>query len=466
MIELNVSELIKATGGQLMLGSNENVIKGISTDSRTINKDELFIALRGENYSGESYVEEALNKGACGYISQKERRGLSPVQSNGDCLQKIAIKVEDTLKALQDIARYVLKKVDTKVIAITGSTGKTSVKDMLASILSLQYRVVASRENYNNEVGLPLTLLELESTTEVVILEMAMRGVGQISELCSIATPDFAVITNTGKSHIGLLKNSESIIKAKAEIIVGLKENGILFLNGDDKATEEFTSLYKSVVLFGNDESFNLSFSDVEFDDLARPSFNLHHKNNQLRVKLPVAGIHQALNASCAASVALELGISLDDVKEGLQKAKLSTNRMEINKVNGLFVINDSYNASPASMAAALDVLKGIKAKRKIAVLGDMLELGDLATQEHEKIGQRVVKAKIDELLTVGPLAKNIAEAAIEAGMEESDVKSFKDASELKNEIISYLKDGDAILIKASRALKLDEIVNYLQKKR
>jgi len=444
MIELTIDEILKSTGGSLVNGSEEKRISGISIDSRTIKPGELFIALNGENHKGADFIEEALKKGAVGYI------------------------VENSLQALQDIAHHILQRVKPKVIGITGSTGKTSVKDMLSSVLSQKYEVIASQANYNNEVGLPLTLLRLKPSTEIVILEMAMRGFGQIEALCKIAPPDLAAITNIGQSHIELLQSNENVIKAKSEIIEGLKENGTLFLNADDKTTKILLERRGDVITFGSDKKADVYFANPSFDDLARPTFELTIDNRQSTIgnpiSLPIPGTHHVINACCAAAIAIELGLNREMIKKGLENVKLSPGRLDISQTGGLTVINDSYNASPSSMRAALEVLDGVKAEGKVAVLGDMRELGNIAEEEHLKLGRKVAASGIDKLLTVGDLGEVIAKGALQAGMPKEAVSSFRDSARLEEEIISYLAAGNAILIKASRALKLETIAHYLQK--
>lgn len=481
MIELSLQKIISVTGANLVSGDLNAKISSISIDSRKIQPGDLFIAIKGENFDGSDFIQEALKKGACGYISQK-----SEVIGHRSTVNDLVIQVDDSLKALQQIANLVLRKVAPKVIAITGSTGKTSVKDMLKSILFLKHKVVASAGNYNNEVGLPLTLLNLDKDTEIVILEMAMRGLGQISQLCKIAPPDYAVITNIGHSHIEKLQSKENIIKAKAEIIQGLKKGGTIFLNSDDASTKELIRGHpfskgmspldqrstvdgqRDIVFFGSSGA-DVAYEIKGFDKLARPSFTLSpiaNRQSPIDINLPIPGMQFVSNASAAASVALELGMTLAEIKQGLELTVITPGRMQICQNNSWTIINDAYNASPDSMKSALEVLKTIKAKRKIAVLGTMRELGALTEEEHFKLGLEAANMGMATLFTVGELAKGIAEGALAGGMAEKQVISFADVLALNKQIISYLTPGDAILIKASRAVELEKTVYLLQQKR
>ena len=455
MIEIKVREVLGICNAKLKQGSPETVIKSISTDSRNIKHGDVFLALKGPNFDGADYVQQALQNGAAGYICER---------TNEDA--DLAIKAEDPLKFLHLLAKHILQKVDPKVIAVTGSTGKTSVKDMLRSVLSQKYDVVASKANYNNEIGLPLTILSIAPDTQVVILEMAMRGLGHIDELCRIAQPDLAVVTNIGNSHIELLGSKENIIKAKAEIIACLKDNGTLFVNADDESTPVLRELagLKNIISFG--KSADVSCEQKSIDELARYTLIITAGKEQQEINMPIPGMHHALNACAVAAVALHMDMSFAQIKKGIEEFELSPGRMEVFQENGLIILNDAYNSSPDSALPALDTLKSISSKRKIAILGSMLELGKSAKDEHERIGRHVAYLELDGLITVGDMAKRFKSGAVKAGMSEKIIKSFSDYSELEKEIDSLTRSSDAILVKGSRKIELENIVYYLQKKR
>jgi len=455
MIEIKASEIIEATGAELVQGSPDQLINKISTDSRTIKSGDVFLALRGPNFNGVDFIKEAIENGAVGYVAEN-----SSIDSN------LAIKTEDSLKFLHLLAKHVLQKVAPKVIAITGSTGKTSVKDILNSALSLKYDVLATKANYNNEIGLPLTVLELTPSTEVVILEMGMRGIGHIDELTEIARPDLALVTNIGNSHIELLETQENIIRAKAEIINGLKDDGTLFVNADDESTKALRELASSKEIISFGKNGDVSYREISSDELGRVKILIKVGSEQAEVNMPVPGSHHAQNACAAAAIASKMGLSLAQIKKGLEQLKLSSGRMEVLQENGWIIINDAYNSAPDSALAALDTLRSIDSKRKVAILGSMLELGDSAKEEHERVGRYVAKQNVDSLITVGELALDIKNGAIKAGMSKDNIKAFSDYSSLMKQIDSLVRTADAILVKGSRKIELENIVHYLQKKR
>ncbi len=455
MIEIKASEIIRATGAELVQGSSDQLINKISTDSRTIKSGDVFLALRGPNFNGGDFINDAIENGAMGYIAE-----------NAFVDSKLAIKVEDPLKFLHALAEHVLQKVAPQVVAITGSTGKTSVKDILKSVLSLKYDVLATKANYNNEIGLPLTVLELTPSTEVVILEMGMRGIGHIDELTKIAQPDLALVTNIGNSHIELLETQENILRAKAEIINGLKDDGTFFVNADDESTTALRELADSREIISFGKNGDVSCEEISSDELGRAKILIKVEGEQAEVNIPASGSHHAQNACAAAAIALKMGLSLEEIKKGLEQFKLSPGRMEVLQENGLTIINDTYNSAPDSVIAALDALSSINSERKIAILGSMLELGDSAKEEHERVGRYVATQNVDSLITVGELALDIKNGAIKAGMSEDNIKTFSDYSQLQEQIDSLIRTADAILVKGSRKIELENIVHYLQKKR
>ena len=455
-------EIIKATHGQQVSGKKNTRFATVSIDSRTVRNHSLFIPLIGVNHDAHDFISDAFAQGASGVIVSKNMDHLPA--------DKTIIKVADTLKALQAIAALNRKKHRPKVVGITGSSGKTTTKDMLAAILSEEDSTIKTTENFNNEIGVPLTLLEIKAKHKFAAVEMAMRGIGEIRDLTMIARPDVAVITNIGKTHIAHLKSEEQIARAKSEIFEGLKAPGIAVLPADD----DFFALLKTkagkhrIITFGMRDSADVYPVNIKTQK-NRLSFKLCSKFDSFPINLPLPGTHNILNALAAAAAAFALDIKPASIQLGLRRFKPSSKRMEVFYLrNQAMLINDSYNANPDSMRAAIEMLyqmqnlESKKPSRKIAVLGDMLELGLRSISSHQKVGKAVKEFEIDMLVTVGKWSTYVAQSAIVNGFATQHIYSF-----LKNqEVIAFLKSiigpSDVILIKGSRGMKMEEIVEAL----
>lgn len=465
MIPLKVSSVINAVKGERVSGSEEEVIHSVSLDSRSLDEHDFFIPLTGEHFDGHRFIKDALKKGACGFIAERLDEEITEIlKQKKDTV--VAIKVADTLKGLQDLAREVRKKLDIQSIGITGSTGKTCTKDMLKSILSQKMRVVANKKNYNNEIGVPLTIFEADENTDVIIAEMAMRGLGQIEGLAQIAMPTLGLVTNIGKTHYELLGSEEAIFNAKSELVKAIPPNGLVVLNSDDSKTPRMKTVTEArVTTFGLKNPAAVSARDINLDALGRPTFEITTSNKLLiSVSLPYPGKHNIYNALAATAIALELDVNLKDIKQGLETAVIAEMRMQLFEMaEGITVINDAYNASPASMVAALEVLKSVASNsRKIAVLGDMLELGEISHKSHKELGKTVYQSGVDILITVGENGELIAKGAIESGMDEAKVTSFTDLTKTSKILSQEIKPGDVVLIKASRAMGLEKLLDVL----
>ncbi|MCX5750891.1 MAG: UDP-N-acetylmuramoyl-tripeptide--D-alanyl-D-alanine ligase [Candidatus Saganbacteria bacterium] len=425
-----LEEILKATKGTpVHQCTSTPVFKGISTDTRTIRPGDLFIALVGEKFDGHGFVAEAIKKGAAGAIISKSEI-LNSKQIQNSKVQ--IIKVKYTLKALQQLAKYHRNRFKIPVIGITGSSGKTTTKDMLASILSEAYPTLKNEENFNNEIGVPLTLLKLNKKHKAAVIEMAMQGHGEIAELVNIAHPTIAIVTNIGEAHLLQLKTQKNIAKAKAEILQGAK---YAVLNADD----EYFNFLKTYGL--RVTSHRLRIITFRINRKADVSLK-----NLKGIKLPVPGKHNIYNALAAIAVAKILGLTKKQIKNGLEKFKPSSKRSQIIDLpNGIRIINDCYNANPSSMKAALELL-GEQRGRKIAVLGEMLELGKAAKPAHNKILALTKKLKIDAVLTFGKGWKS----------------SYPTKEKLTKKLKSMVTAGDTILIKGSRGTKMEEVVDQL----
>ncbi|HXL04253.1 MAG TPA: UDP-N-acetylmuramoyl-tripeptide--D-alanyl-D-alanine ligase [Bacillota bacterium] len=460
MPEFTVDEVVNATLGHVDIRGKDDIFLGIATDSRKIKERELFFSLVGPNFDGHSFVHEAVAKGACGIVISRtiETRNLP----RGVWV----IRVDDTLKALQRLAHYNRCRFGTFVIAVTGSTGKTSTKDMIYSVFSRRMKTARTYQNFNNDIGVALTLLELEKHHEACVVELAMRAPGEIRELSKIAQPDVGVITNVGESHIELLGSSENIAKAKAELIEVLGEDGLALVNGDCPYTAKMRDMVQGrAVLFGLEASNEIRGLEVVNLGKNGTEFTVEYGRRSFTVHVPVPGIHNVYNALAAAAAALVSGLDTYAVIEGLANLELTFQRMDIiETASGFTLIDDTYNASPSSVNAALHVLKDVKGRegRGIAVLGNMLELGHIAYTAHENLGKAVIECSVDILITVGDLACLAGQEAVRLGKNPDTVFMFCEKSQAIDTLRSLVRPGDVILIKGSRSMEMEEISKAL----
>ncbi|KIX91377.1 UDP-N-acetylmuramoylalanyl-D-glutamyl-2, 6-diaminopimelate--D-alanyl-D-alanine ligase [Staphylococcus microti] len=426
------------------------MIQGVTIDSRHIEAGQLFIPFNGERVDGHRFSAQALQDGAAATFFDKHSEVTAP--SEGP-----VIYVEDTLQALQQLAAAYLREVDPTVIAVTGSNGKTTTKDMLENVLSANYKVQKTQGNYNNEIGMPLTILALSSDTQVSILEMGMSGFGEIELLSDIARPDFAIITNIGESHMQDLGSRAGIAQAKFEIISGLKTNGRLFYDGDEPLLAELVEGVASLdaTAIGTAET-NAIQCEVTAHDASGITFILNGKETY---QLPVLGAHNMKNAAYAIAVAKALGVDDKTIRQQLQQLELTGMRMQrFTAQNGAVVINDAYNASPTSMKAAIDTLTQM-AGRKILVFGDVLELGPQSTTLHAEVGRYLADKAIDVLFTYG----EASEALNKAGAPYvRQAKHFDSKDQLIETLSAMLESEDVVLVKGSRGMKLEEVVEAL----
>lgn len=439
-------------------GSNSPV-QQVSTDTRTLSPGSLFFALKGERFDGHDFVAQAFEKGAVGIVVSKSELARQYAESD-----KVVILVEDTLRALQLLAKSQREKYDIPVIGITGSNGKTTTKDMVAAVLSQRYRVLKTQGNYNNEIGLPLTLLQLTPEHQAAVLEMGMRGLGEIATLSQIAQPTGGIITNIGVTHYELLGSVENIAKAKGELVESIPEHGFCLLNAEDGWSRRLSSLCRGkVIYYGFEARAQVRARDLRNTEQGM-EFVLATEQGSIFVKLPLPGEHNVLNALAAAGVGLELGLELSEIAAGLETVQLSAMRLAlVPGRNDSLIINDAYNANPTSTKASLKVLAQRKKRRAIAVLGDMRELGSIEVEAHREVGRYLVDLGIDFLLTVGPLARHIAQGAIEQGMEQERIYSFARNDDAKRFLAEFLAPGDVVLIKGSRAVQMEEIVDFVK---
>ena len=458
---MKIKEIIHATKGKLIKGNPEAECETFCRDTRIIKPGDTYIGIKGENFDGNTLWQQAFENGAETIIVQ----GIDFKNQNLEKYEnKNIIEVEDTIKALADIATYKrnLYGKDFPVVGVTGSVGKTSTKDIIANVVSQKYKTLKTQGNNNNDIGLPFTIFNLKDH-EAAVIEMGMNHFNEISKLTKIAKPTISVITNIGTSHIGNLGSRENILKAKLEILEGMDKK-VLVINNDNDLLHKYNLENKNVEIYtyGIENKSDVMSEDIILNE-NNSEFICNLKGEKFKVKVPVGGIHFVYNALCAATVGYLLGLSIEQIKKGIETFELTKKRMDITELdNGVTVINDSYNASFESMQASLKYLSGLKNNRKIAVLGDMFELGEYSKELHEKVGKEVAKNNIDILICSGENSKYIVEAAKENGMEKSNIYYFENKSKIQEFIKSIWKKGDAILFKASNGMKFFEIVENL----
>ena len=451
---MKVSEILKATNGILLSGNTNDKIDNFSIDSRKITKDEMFIAIKGEKFDGNDFVLDVLNKDSVGVIFDSN---INIDLNKYD--KKIIIKVKNSLDSLQSLAAYKRSLYNIPVVAITGSVGKTSTKDIIASVMKEKYNVLKTEGNLNNHIGLPLTLLKLKDHTAMCI-EMGMNHFKEISLLTNILKPTIAVITNIGTAHIGNLGSRENILKAKLEILEGLNEEKNVIINNDNDLLHKWYSENKiyNVTTYGIKTDSKYMAYDIDYD-LNSSNYKIKLDDKVYECTVLVPGEHFVLNSLCAIAVGKKLNIDNNSIIKGITKFELSKNRMEYIKLkNDITLISDCYNANYDSMKSSIETL-GKNKGRTVAVLGDMLELGKYSKNLHSKIGNVLSNNNIDILITVGKESKYI--------YNNTDIKckyECKDNNEAIDKLKKLINPGDIVLIKASNSMNFNEIVNNLKK--
>jgi len=450
-LDLNLAEIIKAVDGEIIVKNNEGIFNKISTDTRKIQENNLFIALKGENFNGNDYTIQAIEKGASIIIIDDVKFEIEDLKNRGTI-----IKVKDTKEALGDLARFYRNKIGVKVVGITGSTGKTSTKDLVAAFLSGRYNVFKTQGNFNNEIGLPLMIFELSKDYDIAVLEMGMSNFGEINKLASIALPDVGAITNIGVAHIEYLKTRENILKEKMSITDFFENKNSLIVNCENDMLKTIVECDKfNLERVGYDSSYNLYAKNIKLTS-ENTSFDVVTDDNKnYRFTLNMVGEHNVLNALIGIQIARNFGLTFEEMEKGLGNFNATSMRLEVINKDRFTIINDSYNANPDSMKAALEVLKNYSGSRKIAVLGTMGELGDYAEEAHIQVGE-FAKDKADILLTTGEFKEYYKKGFGERTMV------FESKQELMQRLTDMIKVDDTILIKASRSAKFEEITKYL----
>lgn len=461
MKNMTLENIEKACGGRYIgtEAEKKTEVLGVVIDSRQVESGYLFVAIPGEKVDGHKFIPDVFAKGAAAVLSEQQLEDPAGPY----------ILVESTTKALRDLAEYYRKSLDIKVVGITGSVGKTSTKEMIASVLSEKYRVLKTEGNYNNEIGLPLTIFKIRAEHEVAVLEMGISEFGEMHRLATMANPDICVITNIGLCHLENLKTRDGILKAKTESFAHLKKDGIAILNGDDDKLSTIRQVGdKEPVFYGMEEKMeyredakkSVYATGVENLGLYGMKARIHTPEGERDVRIPIPGEHNVYNALAATAVGLSLGLSLDQISSGILKAKTIGGRTNLLNTGSMTVIDDCYNANPVSMKASIDVLATAEG-RKIAVLGDMGELGENEKKLHYEVGEYLAKKEINVLFCAGELSEEIAKAT-QKESKTCEVYYFKTRDALLEQLLPFLKKGDTVLVKASHFMEYPEIVKAL----
>ncbi|MEE9238600.1 MAG: UDP-N-acetylmuramoyl-tripeptide--D-alanyl-D-alanine ligase [Thermodesulfobacteriota bacterium] len=453
MLDLNF--ILSSTHGRLISGKSGSVFSGVSTDTRKITKDEIFFALKGDNFDGEDFIKEAFNRGASGVVVES----ISSQDLNG----KVLIQVPSTLRALGDLASdWRMSFPDLKVAAITGSNGKTTTKEMTWSIVSLKHKTLKNTGNFNNLIGLPLTLFELKNEITAAVVELGMNDFGEIRRLSEIARPDIGAITNIGHAHLEKLGGLDGVAKAKGELVENFNEHNVFVVNLDDLRVERIANgLNCQKITYGiNAKGAMISASHIESSDFSNITFNMNVQGIEFPVRLKGIGLHNVMNSLCAAGIALSLGCDTAQIREGLERFTPTKMRLQVlDTPLGFKVINDAYNANPDSMKRAIDELVRLKGGGKaIAVLGDMLELGEASEYEHREIGKYLSVSGVDDVITYGKYAANILDGASNS-TNCFHAKTHQDAAKI---LIDTAKPNDLVLVKGSRGSTMEQVIKRL----
>ena len=454
MKNFTLEEITLAVDGELMQGDKNKTVSSVSIDTRTLKKGNLFFALMGTKYDAHEFLEQAVEKGASGLVVSKDDLSLKssvPI-----------IKVSDTLKALAKLAAYNRKENDVFIIGVTGSNGKTTTKDLIYAVLRKKYSVLKNKGNFNNEIGLPLTLLELNESHDYAVLEMGMRGFKQIDALCKIADINAGVITSIGTAHLELLGSIDNIALAKGEILENVPQNGFALIPADKLAMLRPARCRGELYTFGVEVNADYCATDIKVKN-GLMEFIAHTPYGKAKMSLPLLGRHNVANAMAAVAVALKLGFELEEIKEALLDVEVSPMRLQIIKNKKFIIINDAYNANPDSVKAAIDILLELgDGRRKVAVLGDMLELGEKEQEMPYEVGEYL--KNIDVLLTVGRLAEHIAFGAKSAGLTKDNIYCCKDNMSAVAKLKEILQLNDIVLVKGSRGMHMEYIVKGIER--
>lgn len=462
MKNMTLLRIAEACGGTLHVprgdhaGTDTKEASCVVIDSRKIERNGIFIATRGEKVDGHTFIPDVADKGALGIVCEKKPENC-PVPY---------ILVENSFQALKELAAFYRKQLSVKVIGITGSVGKTSTKEFIASVLSVKFKVLKTLGNYNNEIGLPLTVLSIRQEHRIAVLEMGISNFGEMRRLSRIARPDICVMTNIGQCHLENLGTREGILKAKSEIFDFMNPKGYVFVNGDDDLLCQIEKQgIHDPISFGMNPSNEIFASDVVNKGLFGSEAVIHTKGSAFPVRIPLPGEHMVRNALAAAGVGMQLGLSEEEIRQGIADVETVSGRSNVVSLSAYTLIDDCYNANPASMRAAIDLLSAASG-RKVAILGDMFELGVRQEQLHGEVGVYAVEKETDVLICVGALSKKMYEQALkkkEALPQKTEIHYFETREDMMKELPHILRKGDTILVKASHGMQFEQVVMQLK---
>jgi UDP-N-acetylmuramoyl-tripeptide--D-alanyl-D-alanine ligase len=459
VIKMKVEECLRAIDGKISSGVGDEFFRGVSIDSRTLKKDELFVCIQGDRFDGHNFIEEAQDKQAAAIVLSEEInvgfvRGETPV----------IIRVRNTLKALQELALFHRKQMPVKVIGITGTNGKSTTKEITAAITEKKFKTIKTKGNLNNHIGLPLNIFHLSKSDEIAVMEMGMSAAGEIKRLAEIAKPEIGVVTNISEGHLVNLKTLKKVQAAKGELFDSLSEQETAIVNADDPLVLELAkSVRAKVVTYGIYKEADIKAENIYPMDREGFKLNVRFSGTNIPMCIPFLGECNIYNALAAMATSWSLGVAPDDIRQGLMNAKLLANRFEVSEYGGVTIINDSYNANPRSMKEALKTLAGYKCKgRRFFIVGEMLELGDLAESAHKALGVDVAKYSIDYLVTVGELSVHVAKSAVASGMDKKNTATASGHECAVAFIKKHSRPGDCLLVKGSRGSKMEEVVSSL----
>ncbi|MBT4128714.1 MAG: UDP-N-acetylmuramoyl-tripeptide--D-alanyl-D-alanine ligase [Nitrospina sp.] len=456
MIEMKIEECLRAIGGKNSSGVGDEFFRGVSIDSRTLKKGELFVCIQGDRFDGHNFIKEAQDKQAAAIV-------LSEESEMGRVIGKtpVVIRVKNTLKALQELALFYRKKMPVKVIGITGTNGKSTTKEMTAAITEKKFKTIKTKGNLNNHIGLPLNIFDLSKTDEIAVMEMGMSAAGEIKRLAEIAKPEIGVVTNISEGHLVHLKTLKKVQAAKGELFDSLSEKETAIVNADDPLVLELAkSVRAKVITYGIYKGADIKAENICPMDREGFKLSVNFSGKNIPMCIPFLGECNIYNALAAIATSWSLGIAPDDIKQGLMAAKLLANRFEVSEHRGVTIINDSYNANPRSMKEALKILAKYKCKgRRFFIVGEMLELGDLSKPAHKALGVDVAKYSIDYLVTVGDFSSHVAKSAVASGMNKKNTAIASGHECAVAFIKKHSRSGDCLLVKGSRGSKMEEVV-------
>lgn len=455
MASFTLEEIEKASGAEVLHRGTRGFVDGVSTDTRTLRPGELFIALSGENFNGHAFVKRAVLGGAAAVV-------ISDASYAEEVAPEVSVfLVKNTKQALEDLAHFHRMRFQVPVIGVTGSNGKTTTKDMITAILSTRFHVTATQKNFNNEIGLSMTLLSMTPDTDVCVVEMGMRGFGQIRELCEVASPTMGVVTNVGTSHIGILGSQDNIAKAKKELIDALPEDGTAILNGDDERVSAMGNGFKGrIIRYGLNGRYTVRGSELRYEE-EDTRYVCTCFDEAFKVKLHLLGVHNVYDALAATAAARTLGVDTGKIQKALGDFRPADQRQTVEVIGGITVLDDSYNANPLSMEMAFRSTRQIAGKRYFLVLGDMGELGRFEEKLHYETGVKAAEIGFDGLFTVGPLSRFLAKGAEQGGMQH--VTTCESCEEAADKLMKVLQPGDVVLVKGSHYMHMETIPAILR---